>query len=85
MAAKNVAQYIDTMKVVVGVVQEELHLEVENLKELQNMNKRLDLLFKFQEDSAHIASLSSDKAKEVVVLGPLVGDTQGTNGSMGLC
>lgn len=45
------------------------------------MNKRLDTLIKFQEDSARIASASSGKAKEYVLLNPLVGDTYGASGT----
>lgn len=80
MTAKNIAQRVEMMEELVGAVQE-LYWEVRNLKELQHMNKRLDTLIKFQEDSARIASASSGKAKEYVLLNPLVGDTYGASGT----
>lgn len=72
--AKNVAQCMDTMEEVVGVVQEKLDREMDNLKEeLQSMNKYFDKLIKLQEDSSCKDSLSTEKAKEDITNSSMMG------------
>lgn len=81
MAAKNVAQRMDSVEEMVGAVRGEFKNEVSTLKEeMQNMSRRFEQFLELQEEKARSESLPYKGEKKD---SPLVGESQGVEGGSG--